>query len=124
MERNCNALAIAEMKYKDQKQHWGQKICFTLEFLGSIASLSKPGQESAGRNWKRLWRSTAYWLALFGLLSLLSYTPQDHQPGVAPFTSIINQLSKESYLQANFMEAFSWLRFFFPVVTLPWVNLT
>jgi hypothetical protein len=29
---------------------------------------------------QRLWRGAAYWLAPCGLLSLLSYSIQDHQP--------------------------------------------
>jgi hypothetical protein len=33
---------------------------------------------------QRPWRDAAYWLAPHGLLSLLSYRTQDHQPRIAP----------------------------------------
>jgi len=32
------------------------------------------------------WSSVAYWLTFHGLLSLLSYTIQNHQPGIVPPT--------------------------------------
>lgn len=38
----------------------------------------KPG----GRNWSRSWTNTDYWLASHALTSSLSYTKQDHLPGL------------------------------------------
>lgn len=44
-----------------------------------------------GRSWgqelmQRPWTDVAYWLAPHGLHNLLSFSTQDHQPGVAPPT--------------------------------------
>jgi hypothetical protein len=57
----------------------------------------------------------ASWLAPHGLLSLLSYRTQDHQPcsghthnGLGPSTSISNE---ENALQPDLMEGFCQLRF-------------
>ena len=48
-----------------------------------ILQLTVYHEANQGRNWRqeliqRPWRSAAYWLAPYGLLSLLSYTTQDH----------------------------------------------
>lgn len=40
---------------------------------------------------QRLWRSSAYWLAPCGMLSLLSYSIQDHMTELGPPTPIFNQ---------------------------------
>ena len=79
--------------------------------------LRKPGQElKQSRNLEagadaEAWRDAAHWLAPRGLLSLLSYRTQDHQPRsgtthnrLAPPTSIANQ---ENALLLGLMEAFS-----------------
>lgn len=62
-----------------------------------------PPREAKTRTWKqelrqRLWRNTARWLVLYGLLILLFYTTQDQltrdgsaHRGVGPSTSGINQ---------------------------------
>ena len=59
---------------------------------------------------QRPWRGAAYWLALHGLLSQLSYRTQYHQPsdgpthdGLGPPPSITNL---ENALQSHLMEAF------------------
>ena len=61
------------------------------------------------------WRNIAYWLASHGLLSLFSYTPQDHltrgdttHSGLVLSTSIRNLKKKGT--QAHIIEAFSQLR--------------
>lgn len=45
----------------------------------SESTMKGVGQELKVESW-RLWRSTNYWLALGGLLSLLSSVPRDHLP--------------------------------------------
>ena len=68
---------------------------------------------------QRPWKGAAYWLALHGLLSLLSYRTQDHQPrdGTAhselgPPLSITNERNAfPASLQPDLMEAFSKLKF-------------
>ena len=52
---------------------------------GFISNAGKSGQALKAGTWRqelkqRPWRSTDYWLAPHGLLSLLSYSYQDHQP--------------------------------------------
>lgn len=47
--------------------------------LKEVRTGSHTRQEPGGRM-QRPWRSAAYWLALHGLLNLLSYTTQDHSP--------------------------------------------
>ena len=63
----------------------------------------KPGQELKAGTWRqelkqRPWRGAAYWLALHGLLSLLSYKTHVYLPrgdtaqsGLGPSTSIIKE---------------------------------
>ena len=68
---------------------------------------------------QRPWRGAAYWLAPHGLLSLLSYRTQDHQPkdgstqnGVGSLLSITNLKSVlQACLQPDLLGAFSQLRF-------------
>ena len=57
---------------------------------------------------QRGWRSAAYWLALHGLLGLLSYRTQDHQTRIGtvhsvlgPPASIINEENAPSDLPAG-----------------------
>jgi hypothetical protein len=64
---------------------------------------------------QRPWRGAAYRLVSPGLLSLLSYRTQDHQPrdgtthnGLGPPPSIINSGNSS---QPDLMKAFSELRF-------------
>ena len=59
---------------------------------------------------QRPWREAAYWLASHGLLSLLSYRTQDHQPkdgtthhGLNPPPSVTNE---ENTLQLELMKGF------------------
>jgi hypothetical protein len=57
---------------------------------------------------QRPWRGAAYWVASPGLLSLLSYRTQDHQPRMAPPTRGLPLLTTnfENVLQLDIMEVF------------------
>ena len=112
--------SIVAMKYRDQKASWGEKGLFGL-CLHTDSHGMKSGQElKQGRNLKagadaEAMERAAYWLASTGLLSLLSYRTQDHQPrdgtthnGLGPLTSVTNE---EDALWLNLMETFSQLRF-------------
>jgi hypothetical protein len=64
---------------------------------------------------QRPWRDTAFWLASYGLLSLLFHRTQGHQPRVAPPTmrcvlpdqSLIKKIALQACLQLDLMETFS-----------------
>ena len=76
-----------------------------LYFHTIVHHWKKSGQELLNRakNWRqelmqRPWRGAAYWLAPHGLVSLISYKIQDHQPrdgtthnGLSSTTSITNK---------------------------------
>ena len=77
---------------------------------------------------QRLWMGDAFWLAPKGLLSLLSYRSQDHQPrdgtthnGLGPPPLLV--INWENALQLDLMEAFLHGSSF-SVITLAWVKLT
>lgn len=87
-------LSIAVMKHDDQRQLGEENIYFSLQLSGHT-------------NWKRVrsWRKDAYWLASYGLLSLLSLTTQDRlhrygtaQNGFRPLTAIIKQENSCTHL--------------------------
>jgi hypothetical protein len=66
---------------------------------------------------QRPWRDAADWFAPHGLLSLLSYRTQDHQPRVActhnelgSSTLITKKNAVQACLQPDLKEAFSQLR--------------
>ena len=66
-------------EHDDKKQTWGAKGLFLL------TAYRPSDREAKVATWRqelkqRPWRGAAYWLAPHGLLSLLSYRPQDHQP--------------------------------------------
>ena len=68
---------------------------------------------------QRPWKNAAYWSANHGLLSLLSYTPEDRQPRdgithneLGPLPSITNKkYTLRSCLQPGLMEALPALEF-------------
>ena len=64
------------------KATWGRKSLFGLHFQITAHHQRKSGQEvKQGRNWEEgAMDSAVYWLTSYGLLSLLSYRTQDHQP--------------------------------------------
>ena len=110
------------MKHHDQKEGGEERVY--------LAYTSKPHcsseKNSSGTvTWMQElmqgpWRAPAYWLALIGLLSMLSYGTQDHQPRGAPTlthnalgppTSITNKENTlQGYVQPDVMEVFSQLR--------------
>ena len=63
---------------------------------------------------QRPWRGAACWLAPPGLLSLLCYRPQDHQPRDGTTHNVLDPPSLitnwENALQLDLMEAFPQLR--------------
>jgi hypothetical protein len=72
------------MKNHDQKASWGGKdlIAYT-SALQFIIEGSQGRNSSTGVTWRQKLiqksrRDAAYWLASHGLLSLFSYTTQDH----------------------------------------------
>jgi hypothetical protein len=82
---------VAEIKHHDDRQLEEQRVYFILRFSGQtplprevMAELKQGRNPVAGgdgeRGEGRRWRNTASWLAPSALLSLLSYSPQDHQP--------------------------------------------
>jgi hypothetical protein len=65
---------------------------------------------------RRPWRCAAYWLAPHGLLSLLSFRCQDHQPrngtthnGPVPPTSITKKIPYSQILRRHFLNGGSLL---------------
>ena len=76
------------MQLHGHKASWEGKDLFDLDFQIIVHHWRKSGQElKQGRNLEagsnadpRSQKSAAYWLAPSGLLSLLSYRTQDHQP--------------------------------------------
>ena len=75
------------MKHHDQTASWEKRICLTYT-SASVESqeVSEGSQElKMAGSWRqelmqRPWRGAANCLASYGLLSLLSYRTQDHQP--------------------------------------------
>ena len=84
------------------KATWGGKGLFGLHFHIAVHRQRKSGQElkqgrslEAGADAEAMGWDAAYWLALHGLLRLLSYRTWDHQPrdrttdhGLGPLPSI------------------------------------
>jgi hypothetical protein len=91
------------MKHLDQKASWGGKGLFSLNFHIVVHHWRKSGQElkqdwnlEAGADAEPM-EECCPWLGPHGLLSLLSYKTQDHQPrgdstpnGLGPPLSISN----------------------------------
>ena len=80
----CLRISIVVIKHYSQKAGWGGKGSYTLTALFIIAVSQVRNSNRVGI-WRqelkqRLWRGTAHWLAPHGLLSLLSYRTQGHQP--------------------------------------------
>ena len=74
------------MKYQNQ-HNLCRKSVFVLDFHTIAYHLEEVGTGTQNRTgtWRqelmqRPWRGAAYWLALHGLLSLLSHRTQGHQP--------------------------------------------
>jgi hypothetical protein len=71
-------------KHHDQEASWGGKGLFSLHFHIAIHYQRRSGLElkqvRKQELMQRPWRDVLYWLASPGLLSLLSYRTQDHQP--------------------------------------------
>ena len=73
------------MKYHDQKKLGRNEFMAYTSTLLFITKISKNTKSSRAGTWRqdliqRPWRSADYCLALHGLLSLLSYRTQNHQP--------------------------------------------
>ena len=93
-----------------KKATWEENGLLQLITLGarSIPEGSQGGNSNTRITWRqelkrRPWRNDAYWLASHDLLSLLSYTIQDHlsrngptHSGLGPPTSTINQKKKNA----------------------------
>jgi hypothetical protein len=104
------------MKNTMTKTAQGGKGLFSLHFHIAVHHCRKSGRNSnrAGTLRKELmqksWRGAAYWLAPYGLFSLLSYRTQDRLPrdgsthnGRGPLPSFTN---KENALQLDLRKAF------------------
>jgi len=86
----CIALvrvSIAVMKHHNQKESWGGKCLSVLYFHTLVPSLKEARTRNSNRTgtWRqelmqKPWKGAAYWLVHHGLLSLLCYRTQDHQP--------------------------------------------
>jgi len=81
--------AIAVMKHYEQKQGDKEKVLLACKSTSLFTNGGSQDRNShrAG-TWRqelmqRPWRGAAYWLALHGLLSLLSYRTRTTSPGMA-----------------------------------------
>ena len=79
-------VSFVVMEHDDQKAIWGRKGLLGLYFHTSVHHRRKSGQKLK-QSWnleqelmQKPWRSDAYWIALHGLLSLLSYRTQNQKP--------------------------------------------
>jgi hypothetical protein len=83
---------IAVGRHHDQKQLGEKRIYLTLPYhsssLKEVRTRAQAGQGPGQELMQRPWRDAAYWLAPHGLLSLLSYRTQDHQPRLVPSTMV------------------------------------
>jgi hypothetical protein len=112
-------ISIAAMKTPWPKIKLGKKGLFSL-YLQIIVHHWRKSRQELKQNWNmeagadaRLWKDAAYSLASSGLLSLLSYRTQDHQPrnGTThhgPSHQLITNW--ENALQLHLMEVFPQLR--------------
>lgn len=79
------------------KASWGGKGLFP--FTVAVHHKGSQGRNLRHKWRQRSWRNAAYWLAIPGLLSLLSFVTQDHEPVVAlprvgwalPYRSLIKK---------------------------------
>jgi hypothetical protein len=100
----------------------GNKGFIWLMLPGHSPSLRKVGQELEAGLKQGLWRSAAFWLGPRGLLSLLSYSTQDHLPKGWPCPqrsrpTLINHPSRKhptGLPTVNLVKTVSLLRFLFP----------
>lgn len=74
-------VTVAVMKQHDEKQVGEKWVYFVYTSMSQFITEevrvgTHAGQEAGGRSW----RSAAYWLGPYGLLSLLLYRTQDQQP--------------------------------------------
>ena len=83
-------------KYRDQGASWGGKGLFSLHFHVAVHHQRKSGLEHKQVREQELmqrpWRDVTYWHASPGLLSLLSFKTQDHQPRDGPTLNGPSQL--------------------------------
>jgi hypothetical protein len=90
----------AVMRHHDKKQVGVERV-----YLAYSPTSQVPTEDRTG-TWRqelkqKSWRDVPYWLAPHGLLSLLSYSTQDHQPRystthmdwVLPYQSLIKKIS-------------------------------
>lgn len=92
-------------KHYYSKQLREEGVYFILHF--SISQQRKHGQDLKTRTRTETTKSAAYGLALYGLLSLLSYTTKDHLPGVTSSTvswTIIHQSLIKKILPQTFVQ--------------------
>ena len=118
----CSSLLSVAVINTMVKATWGERGLFGSQVM--LHHWRKSGQEfKAGacrpELKQRPWGSTAYWLVLSGLLSLLVYVPQDHLPGSAPHQSSIKKIAADMH-KANLMEANFQLR---SLVAVLWTEI-
>ena len=82
--RKTNLGALVRVTLDDDKQLGKEKV-ISGWCLPYITEGSQDRNSNKAGTWRqelmeRPWRNAAYWLAPHGLLSLLSYSTQDHQP--------------------------------------------
>jgi hypothetical protein len=82
-------VSIAAMKHHDWKSKLGGKGFFSVYFHNTVIKRSQDRKSTRAGTWRQeltQWplRGAAYWLALHGLLSLLSFRIHDHQPRDGP----------------------------------------
>ena len=94
-------------------------IGFGLHFCTTVHHLKTSRQELKAGTWRqglmyRPWMSTVHWLALHGFLSLLPYTPKDHQSRGGPAHKQLeppSSIMPPQCTQAGTTEVISQLRF-------------
>ena len=108
---------IAVTEHQLPKAMWGQMEFISHRFPYKSSS-SKAVKAGTWRQelMQRPWRCAAYWLAPHGLLSLLSFRCQDHQPrngtthnGPVPPTSITKKIPYSQILRRHFLNGGSLL---------------
>ena len=75
------------IKHHNQKELGEERVyLYYISILYSVIEGSQDRNTSRAGTWRQelTQRSAAYWLALHGLLSLLSYRTPDHQPRDGP----------------------------------------
>jgi fatty acid desaturase len=116
------------MKLHDPKQAGEERVYLTYtSTLLFTTGRSQDRNSSRTRSWgqeliQRPWRSAAYWLALYGLLNLLSYRTEDHQSRDGTTHNGLGHLLRKTY--TAFLNLIIWRHsfllflFFFVVVVV------